>query len=75
MAAVQTFVDAVRAEGALPPVVLWTGASTQAARPRWRGRADHAGAEDAAAAALIVEALLEEERAPPSRFFADDVPD
>ena len=74
-AAVRAFVDAVRAEAALPPVVFVDERfTTQAARHALgeAGAATTHGAEDAAAAALIVEALLEEERAPPSRFFADD---
>ena len=74
-AAVRAFVDAVRAEAALPPVVFVDERfTTQAARHALgeAGAATAHGAEDAAAAALIVEALLEEERAPPSRFFADD---
>ena len=74
-AAVRAFVDAVRAEAALPPVVFVDERfTTQAARHALgeAGAATAHGAEDAAAAALIVEALLEEERPPPSRFFADD---
>ena len=77
-AAVRAFVDAVRAEAALPPVVFVDERAHDpgcAARAGEAGAATTHGAEDAAAAALIVgPALLEEERAPPSRFFfADDV--